>query len=166
MLGKAVKLRHCPATVSASATGPSYWAAGWAGNQPGPFPPQRGRSLVNHWKTSSLRARFGKVAGEGASQETGPRAPNPLAFRGERRSYHACFRAIFARHFSTFLSRTFCACFAGFQLWPQRHCPAASIRGVVTDASGAKVTGANVILISNGKVVASAVSTADGSFQI
>jgi hypothetical protein len=34
-------------------------------------------------------------------------------------------------------------------------CQAASIRGVVTDASGAKVTGANVVLLSNGKVVAS-----------
>jgi iron complex outermembrane receptor protein/vitamin B12 transporter len=45
-------------------------------------------------------------------------------------------------------------------------CPAASIHGVVTDASGAKVTGANVTLVSNGKVVATAVSTADGSFQI
>ena len=45
-------------------------------------------------------------------------------------------------------------------------CPAASIRGVVTDPSGAKVTGAIVDLLSNGKVVASAVSTADGSFQI
>jgi iron complex outermembrane receptor protein/vitamin B12 transporter len=45
-------------------------------------------------------------------------------------------------------------------------CPAASIRGVVTDASGAKVTGANVSLINNGKVVAAAVSTADGSFQM
>jgi iron complex outermembrane receptor protein/vitamin B12 transporter len=37
---------------------------------------------------------------------------------------------------------------------------------VVTDTSGAKVTGANVVLVSNGKVVAAAVSTADGSFQI
>ncbi|MGA2217431.1 MAG: TonB-dependent receptor plug domain-containing protein [Terracidiphilus sp.] len=45
-------------------------------------------------------------------------------------------------------------------------CPAASIRGVVTDASGAKVTGATITLLSNGKPVASAVSTADGSFQI
>jgi vitamin B12 transporter len=45
-------------------------------------------------------------------------------------------------------------------------CPAASIRGVVTDASGAKVTGATVTLLSSGKVVATAVSTADGSFQI
>jgi iron complex outermembrane receptor protein/vitamin B12 transporter len=44
--------------------------------------------------------------------------------------------------------------------------PAASIRGVVTDASGAKVTGATVSLINNGKVVATVVSTADGSFQI
>jgi vitamin B12 transporter len=43
---------------------------------------------------------------------------------------------------------------------------AASIRGVVTDATGAKVTGANVVLVYNGKPVASAVSTADGSFQI
>jgi iron complex outermembrane receptor protein/vitamin B12 transporter len=45
-------------------------------------------------------------------------------------------------------------------------CPAASIRGVVTDASGAKVTGANVVLVTNGKPVASTVSGADGSFQI
>jgi iron complex outermembrane receptor protein/vitamin B12 transporter len=45
-------------------------------------------------------------------------------------------------------------------------CQAASIRGVVTDASGAKVTGANVTLLSNGKPVGAAVSTADGSFQI
>jgi iron complex outermembrane receptor protein/vitamin B12 transporter len=45
-------------------------------------------------------------------------------------------------------------------------CPAASIRGVVTDASGAKVTGATVTLLSGGKVIANAVSTADGSFEI
>jgi vitamin B12 transporter len=45
-------------------------------------------------------------------------------------------------------------------------CQAASIRGVVTDASGAKVTGATVTLLSNGKPIATAVSTADGSFQI
>jgi iron complex outermembrane receptor protein/vitamin B12 transporter len=42
----------------------------------------------------------------------------------------------------------------------------ASIRGVVTDARGAKITGANVTLVSKGKVVSTAVSTADGSFQI
>ena len=46
------------------------------------------------------------------------------------------------------------------------HCVAASIRGVVTDASGSKITGANVVLLSKGKVIATAVSTADGSFQI
>jgi vitamin B12 transporter len=43
---------------------------------------------------------------------------------------------------------------------------AASIRGVVADASGARVTGAAVQLIMNGSVVGSAVSGADGSFQI
>ena len=37
---------------------------------------------------------------------------------------------------------------------------------MVTDASGAKVTGASVILLSGGKAVGTAVSTADGSFQI
>jgi len=45
-------------------------------------------------------------------------------------------------------------------------CPAASIRGVVTDPSGAKVSGANVLVLSNGKAVASAVSSADGSYQV
>jgi iron complex outermembrane receptor protein/vitamin B12 transporter len=45
-------------------------------------------------------------------------------------------------------------------------CQAASIRGVVTDPSGAKVTGAVVNLLAEGKVVATAVSTADGSYQI
>ncbi len=43
---------------------------------------------------------------------------------------------------------------------------AASIRGVVTDATGAKVTGASVSLVSNGAVVATAVSSPDGSFQL
>ena len=43
---------------------------------------------------------------------------------------------------------------------------AASIRGVVSDASGARVTGATVDLISSGQVVGTAVSGADGSFQI
>jgi vitamin B12 transporter len=45
-------------------------------------------------------------------------------------------------------------------------CQAASIRGVVTDATGAKITGARVVLLNNGKVVGATVSTADGSFQI
>jgi len=45
-------------------------------------------------------------------------------------------------------------------------CPAASIRGVVTDATGAKVTGASVALMSNGTVIASTVSSSDGSFEL
>ena len=43
---------------------------------------------------------------------------------------------------------------------------AASVRGIVADASGAKVTGATVALLQSGNVVGSAVSAADGSFQI
>ena len=45
-------------------------------------------------------------------------------------------------------------------------CLAASIRGIVSDASGAKVSGANVLLLSDGKIVGSAISNADGVFQI
>ena len=44
--------------------------------------------------------------------------------------------------------------------------PAASIRGVVSDATGAKVTGAGISLFNNGKVIAATVSSADGSFEI
>jgi iron complex outermembrane receptor protein/vitamin B12 transporter len=43
---------------------------------------------------------------------------------------------------------------------------AASVRGVVTDATGARVTGAKVSLVLNGKVVATGVSASDGSFQL
>jgi vitamin B12 transporter len=43
---------------------------------------------------------------------------------------------------------------------------AASIRGLIADTSGAHVKGATVALLNNGKVVASAVSGADGSFEI
>lgn len=42
----------------------------------------------------------------------------------------------------------------------------AAVHGVITDASGAKVTGAAVALLQNGTIVGSAVSGADGSFQI
>jgi vitamin B12 transporter len=45
-------------------------------------------------------------------------------------------------------------------------CSAATVRGVVIDPSGAKVTGVTVALVSKGKVVTTAISAADGSFQI
>jgi vitamin B12 transporter len=43
---------------------------------------------------------------------------------------------------------------------------AGSIRGYVTDTTGAKITGATVLLFNKGQQIASAVSTADGSFEI
>lgn len=46
------------------------------------------------------------------------------------------------------------------------QCLAVSVHGLVTDPTGAKVTSATVALVSNGKVVATALSSADGSFQI
>ena len=67
----------------------------------------------------------------------------------------------------TRLSRVlFCIFSAILLTFAATNCLAASIRGIVTDARGAKITGANVTLISKGKVVATAISTADGSFQI
>ncbi len=43
---------------------------------------------------------------------------------------------------------------------------AASIHGFVTDATGARVSGASVILIANGRQIASALSASDGSFTM
>jgi vitamin B12 transporter len=43
---------------------------------------------------------------------------------------------------------------------------AASVRGVVTDITGARVKGATVALLNKGQVTGSAVSGADGSYQI
>ncbi len=45
-------------------------------------------------------------------------------------------------------------------------CRAASIRGIVTDTSGAKVTGATISLLNQSGVVATAVSGPDGSYQV
>jgi iron complex outermembrane receptor protein/vitamin B12 transporter len=43
---------------------------------------------------------------------------------------------------------------------------ASSVHGLVTDSTGARVTGASVALVSKGQVVASGISGADGSFTI
>ncbi len=71
---------------------------------------------------------------------------------------------LFVRHL---LSRAVPRAFAIFLLTAAvAVSQAASIRGVVTDTAGAKITGAAVVLISGGKPVGSDVSKADGSFQI
>jgi hypothetical protein len=72
MHGKAVKLRHCPATVSAPAPVPvvgssddgRFSARAVSPSAEGPRKPLE----ANLWGFV-----FGKVAGEGVSQETGPR---------------------------------------------------------------------------------------------
>ncbi|HEU5458673.1 MAG TPA: TonB-dependent receptor plug domain-containing protein, partial [Terracidiphilus sp.] len=53
-----------------------------------------------------------------------------------------------------------------FLLLPASSLFAAAIHGIVTDATGARVRGATVALIHRGQVAGSAVSGADGSFQI
>jgi iron complex outermembrane receptor protein/vitamin B12 transporter len=59
-----------------------------------------------------------------------------------------------------------CAVFALACLFFSFQVRAASVRGVVTDASGARVSGAVVALLQNGKVVVETVSATDGSYQI
>ena len=61
------------------------------------------------------------------------------------------------------LVRAYAAIFLAFFA---TSCFAASIRGVVTDTTGAKVTGASIALMRNGKVIASVVSSPDGSFEL
>ena len=108
----------------------------------------------------------GKVAEKGVSQETGPWRRQPLsrpegdegAIMPVASSLLAC---PFARPPPPALHPR-----VRFILLSASVAQAASIRGIVTDATGAKVTGASVVLVSNGQVIASAVSTADGSFQI
>jgi hypothetical protein len=68
MLGKAVKVRHCPATVSAPASAAVVLAM--AGSQFGYLRIIRGP--IRHWRQARW-ARLWEGAGKGASQETGPR---------------------------------------------------------------------------------------------
>src|ERR1035437_5175863 len=79
MLGNTVKVRCCPATVGA----PDSWSVVWTGQETG----QSFSAPAESPSTTAGESIFacGKVAGAGASQETGPRRFNPLAFRGERR---------------------------------------------------------------------------------
>jgi iron complex outermembrane receptor protein/vitamin B12 transporter len=73
--------------------------------------------------------------------------------------------------FSAFFNRTsrapaVSAVFAFFLAFTPNSASAASVRGIVTDPSGARVTGATVALMYNGEVVANSISTADGSYQL
>lgn len=75
----------------------------------------------------------------------------------------SAWRGRLGRLSSCTLSTTVFAVALVFAVAPAR---AASVRGVVTDPSGAHVSGATVALVQNGKIVGSAVSAADGSYQI
>lgn len=80
---------------------------------------------------------------------------------------------VFLRRSSAFISgpavagmKFFCSLTLLIVLFMVTVADAASIRGIVTAPSGARVTGANVNLVYNGKVIASAVSASNGSFEI
>ena len=117
--------------------------------------------LVHHWRRHASRLWEGSCYG--ASQETGPSAFNRFPVpRGTKelpcllpflciRGQNDCCRFCSPPSLFRF------AAVASF---------AASIRGQVVDTTGAKVTGAKVVVVCNGKVAASAISTADGSFEV
>ena len=68
--------------------------------------------------------------------------------------------------FNSFTQRSFPAFVLTLFLLIAVDTRAASVRGIVTDTSGAKVSGATVALLSSGTIVGSAVSHADGDFEI
>ena len=75
MLGKAVKLRHCPATVSAPAPMPrrlGHWVK--AGFQPGFFRPSR-RARGNHWRRAAEACLW---EGGWRRRKSGDRSSAPL----------------------------------------------------------------------------------------
>ena len=99
-----MKLRHCPATVSAPAS--SAVVSAEAGSQFGHFRVIRG-APSSHWR-SALWAGSGKVLGKVQVRRPVLGAHNPLAFRGERRSFHVLFPAYW---FNMFARRIFARLF-------------------------------------------------------
>ncbi len=76
-------------------------------------------------------------------------------------------RELFSRRFHLQSLRVTRLCFSLLTLLTFASAAhAASIRGTVTDPSGAAIRGATVMLVMNGHVVTSAVSASDGSFQL
>jgi iron complex outermembrane receptor protein/vitamin B12 transporter len=70
------------------------------------------------------------------------------------------FPSYLFRAFARRLSIVFLSLLAGIAA------PAAEVHGVVSDPSGARITGAKVVLIRNGNTVSAGVSGADGTYQI
>jgi iron complex outermembrane receptor protein/vitamin B12 transporter len=70
----------------------------------------------------------------------------------------------FPRYLLSALAR--CLSIVFFSLLAGISAPAAEVHGVVSDPSGARITGAKVVLIRNGSTVSAGVSGADGSYQI
>jgi vitamin B12 transporter len=70
----------------------------------------------------------------------------------------------FPRYLLSALAR--CLSIVFFSLLAGIAAPAAEVHGVVSDPSGARITGAKVVLIRNGSTVSAGVSGADGSYQI
>ncbi len=163
MLGKAVKFRHCPATVSA----PAFACRRITRQEPDRISAQACSALSGSAIKPLKSKPFGSALGRRLNRAQVRRpvlgAPNRFHVpRGTKeltcRLPISCAQLPAAPCFG----RSPCSSLLNCAV----VCPAASIRGVVTDATGAKVTGASISLISNGQVIASAVSTADGSFQI
>jgi vitamin B12 transporter len=153
MFGKAVKIRHCPATVSAPAE-LSVVKPGEAHRNPARC----------HW-VFSVAEMPGKAARKSASQETGPLVPITHFWSRGGRSIPMSLSIRSIARFGKSLSsnsRALCAAFI-FLFGALAH--AGIISGTVTDTTGATVKGATIVLLNDGKRVSATVSTSGGTFQ-
>src|SRR5450432_1300937 len=130
MYGKTVKVRHCPATVSAHSHADGLG---------------RRRAKMGPNATGVMLREGGPVLR--ASQETGPLAPL-AAFRGERRSSMPALLRPSCRRLISLCLLLLAALVAA------RPLRAVLVHGTVTDTLGAVVPGATVALIEDGKPVA------------
>ena len=131
-----MKLRHCPATVSAPAPVPVVGLSD-EGRISARVVPPSAEDPRKPLEASLFGLVFGKVAGGGASQETGPwRFITRLRSEGNE----GVIMPVSASP-RTRLSRVLCCIFSSILLtFAATSCQAASIRGMVTDATGAKIT--------------------------
>src|SRR5271156_678442 len=136
MLGKAVKIRHCPATVSATVRRSDRATA-------------EGLDRSNHWSRSS-----GKVIQFSASQETGPLCASYRVPRGTEEPMQR------------FSWRTFRALLFASFLFSAPILQAVTVHGTVTDTLGRPIPNATVALVQGGKVIVSVFTQYDGTYQL
>src|SRR6185312_16034540 len=109
MFGKAVKIRHCPATVSAPAPLPVCKGGRYGRDS------ARAAARVAYGSYNPLETEWqlvsGKAAEQSASQETGPRRLNRFPFRGGRWSIPCPYLQFASPPFPRLCARSIAPCY-------------------------------------------------------